>query len=122
MAQDKIFMTGKLQEYRDAFRWGVGCNMFPCFCVEMSSLTSPPTCPPTFPPTHPPHCRAVDSGGNGTISATELFQRLDQPVRCPLPHPCCIALHCMAWHACVLACPGSALPAQTVVLLCSVPT
>jgi hypothetical protein len=26
------------------------------------------------PPAHPPHCRAVDSGGNGTISATELFQ------------------------------------------------
>ncbi|KAL4423152.1 hypothetical protein ABPG77_007805, partial [Micractinium sp. CCAP 211/92] len=37
MAQDKIFLAGKLEEYREAFR-------------------------------------AVDAGGNGTISATELYQ------------------------------------------------
>ncbi|KAL4440573.1 hypothetical protein ABPG75_003574 [Micractinium tetrahymenae] len=41
MAQDKIFLTGKLEEYRDAFR-------------------------------------AVDAGGNGTISATELFQLFEK--------------------------------------------
>lgn len=46
MAQDKIFLEGKLQEYRDAFR-------------------------------------AVDAGGNGSISATELyqlFQKLGHPI------------------------------------------
>ena len=46
MAQDKIFLTGALEDYQTAFR-------------------------------------AVDTGGNGTISATELFQlfeRLEHPV------------------------------------------
>lgn len=46
MAQDNIFLSGKLSEYRDAFR-------------------------------------AVDAGGNGTISATELyrlFERLEHPI------------------------------------------
>ncbi|KAL4423154.1 hypothetical protein ABPG77_007807 [Micractinium sp. CCAP 211/92] len=41
MAQDKIFLAGKLEEYREAFR-------------------------------------AVDAGGNGTISATELFQLFEK--------------------------------------------
>ena len=111
MAQDKIFMTGKLQEYKDAFRWdGAGLAMWlgGCHCGTMPQVgygllwaaavrgpcpslphyrrwLSWPACLPMHPPAHPPHCRAVDSGGNGTISATELFQlfqRLDQPVRC----------------------------------------
>lgn len=135
MSQDNIFLTGKLQEYQLAFRWG-SAFVFPAHvscawgggpasshglerlqasgaaCAGACSQSAhtrphaPPAaqpaaaaveCSPFFP--HPVPRRAVDTGGNGKISATELFklfERLEQPIR----HVVCVALS----EACVRGC------------------
>ena len=136
MAQDKIFMTGKLQEYKDAFRWGgaglamwlggchcgtmphagvavgsghVGSLPFPPSLQAVAFLAGLPAHAPTCPPTGLQGCRLWRQWHHLRHRALSALPAPGSASQVPAR----LMLHGMAWHARV--CLPRASPARSAV-------